>query len=490
MRKLLRLLFRLFLLSFVILIGVLAIKTISFSSKQIAVEAIDEMPISDDVITRLAGAIQIPTVSNEAATDTLVFSKMVDYIQTNYPLVDSLLNKELINDFSLLYKWPGRNANLKPILLMGHTDVVPVEESSLSEWTVPPFSGAVKDGYVWGRGTLDDKLTVFSILEAVSLLLKEDYQPERTVYLSFGHDEEVGGKYGAQTLARRFKKQGVQFEYTIDEGMIILEEALSGLDQPACIIGVAEKGYTTLTLSINLENGGHSSMPPSETAIGALSKAIAKLEANPFPAKLDGATKGLLMHVGPEMNLINKVIFANLWLFGGLLTDELSKSPSSNAIIRTTTAPTMLRSGIRENVLPTKASAKINFRIIPGETAVTVADYVRKVIDDERIVVIPGGKQVSSDPSPVSDTKAFGFSVIQRTAQEIFPEVVVTPGLVIAATDSRFFSEVSDQTYRFMPVKLTKADLSRIHGINERIHTDNYKKGIHFYYQLIKNSCK
>jgi len=490
MKKLFRLLFRLFLLLFVILVGVLAINTIAFSSRQIAVDAIEDKEISDEVVTRFAEALKFPTVSNTEQIDTLAFTNMVNYIKTTYTLVDSLLDKELINEFTFLYKWAGKNANLKPVLLMGHTDVVPVEEASMASWSVPPFSGQVSDGYIWGRGTLDDKHTVFSILEAVELLLQEGYQPERTVYLAFGHDEEVSGKMGAQVIARRFKEQGIQLEYTMDEGSLILESALSGLDQPACMIGVAEKGYTTLTLSVDLDDGGHSSMPPNETAIGLLSKSIAHLEANPFPARVDGATKELLMHVGPEMNLVNKIVFANLWLFEGFLVKELSKSPSSNALIRTTTAPTMLRGGVRENVLPTKASAKINFRIVPGETAKTVADYVRQTINDKRVVVSPSTNQISSDPSPVSDTKAFGFTVIHRTAKELFPNVTVAPSLVIAATDSRYFKEVSDHTYRFMPIVLTKADLSRIHGIDERISVENYKKGIHFYYQLIRNSCK
>jgi len=293
MRKLRRLLFRLFIFVLIIIIGIVIIKTITFSSKQISgVEAIPKIAIDSKATDRFSQLIQLPTVSNPEIIDTTVFTKMVSLLEKNYPLVHQELERTVINEFSLIYKWKGKHDDNPPILLMGHTDVVPVEESSLERWTVPPFSGSKKDNIIWGRGTMDDKINVVGLLEAVETLLKEEYIPERDIYLFFGHDEEVSGKQGAVAAANWFQKNKIQFDYILDEGQFILNKALGGLEPPLAMIGIAEKGFTTLTITVLLEDGGHSSMPPSETAVGILSKAISNLEANPFPMQVDGAYDG------------------------------------------------------------------------------------------------------------------------------------------------------------------------------------------------------
>ncbi len=231
-------------------------------------------------------------------------------------------------------------------------------------------------------------------------------------------------------------------------------------------------------------------MPPPETAVSVLSSAIEKLQHHPFPAKVNGATKQLFNYIGPEMSPLYKVLFANLWLTKGVLTRQLSQDPPANATIRTTVAPTIISGGIKDNVLPAQAKATVNFRILPGETTASVKAYVKELIDDERIEISEVNAAFAKDPSPVSPTDAFGFTVIQRTIQEIFPAVIVAPGLVIAGTDSRHYASVTENIYRFMPVRINKAELSRIHGANERISAVNYKQMIRFYRQLIINSCK
>lgn len=488
MRKLVRLILRLAIFAFVIIAGVATVKTVGFTSKQIPVEPVEPIAIPESAIEHLAKAVQIPTVSEENKVDTTALLNLDTLIQQAFPNVDSLLEKTYVNRFSLVYKWAGRNPKLPPVLLMGHMDVVPVE--SEAAWSVPPFSGEVRDGYIWGRGTMDDKLNVFGILEATEMLLKEDYQPERTVYFAFGHDEEISGEHGAKAIAAKFEQQGIQFEYVLDEGQLIVENALPGLDAPLGMIGVAEKGYVTLNLTAKLEEGGHSSMPPKETAIGVLSKAIVKLQENPFPGKIDGATKGLLHHAGPEMNFPYNVLFANLWLTEGLLKNIFSDKPSSNALIRTTTAPTIFDGGVKDNVLPTTASAKINFRILPGETIQSVTKYVQNTIGDPRVSVAVNEAEFGQNPSPISDESTFGFRVIQKSIREIFPGTVVTPALVIGATDSRHYQPVSAQIYRFQPIQINLDDTKRFHGIDERISIENYQQAIRFYRQLILNSCK
>lgn len=484
MRKLLRLLFRLLFFAIIVIAGIMTVKTVGFTSKQIPIEPIEAIAIHDTPIQRFAQAIQIPTISH----DTAAFLALDTLIQTNYPLVDSLLEKRYVNQLSLVYKWAGHNPNLPPILLTAHLDVVPIE--SPEKWSVEPFGGVVKDGYIWGRGAMDDKLSVFGILEAVEMLLQEDYLPERTVYLAFGHDEEIGGKNGAIAIATSFAKENIRFEYIMDEGHLIVENALPGLNAPLGMIGVAEKGYVTLNLTAELEDGGHSSMPPKETAIGVLSKAIVTLQENPFPAKIDGATKNLLQYAGPEMSLPYKTLFANLWLTEGLLKSIFTNATSSSAMVRTTTAPTIVNGGVKDNVLPTSASAKINFRILPGETMETVQAYVTRKINDKRITVTADTSELGQNPSPISGNDTFGYLVIQKSMLEVFPGTVVAPALVIAATDSRHYQGLSEQVYRFQPIKIDKEDTKRFHGIDERIRVENYKQAIRFYRQLILNSCK
>ncbi len=360
------------LLVILVLIGIIAFNTIRFSSKQIQVEAAKKIEIGDEYIERLRRAIRIQNISFSDHIDSSAFRQMSTFLDTQFPRVDSLLEKKIFSEFSRLYYWPGKNAELKPILLMAHLDVVPIEEATRENWTRPPFSADIHDGQIWGRGTLDDKGSVLSILESVEMLLADGYQPARGIYLAFGHDEEVSGKRGAAKISNYLKEQNINFEYVLDEGMVIVGGALPGLDKPVALVGISEKGYTTLKLTVQLEEGGHSSMPPAETAIEILSKAILQLRAHPFPANLEGPMQELINHVGPEMNLTNKAVFANLWLFEGILKGQLSKSNSANAIIRTTTAPTVFN---KLCVCLTPAIRGFNLPILPL-TALLITDPV------------------------------------------------------------------------------------------------------------------
>lgn len=489
MKKLLRLLFRLSFFLLIILLGFVLLNFLRFSSRQIEVSSIEEIKVDDSVVNRLSEAIRFPTISYTDRVDTLAFQQFGHFLDSMFYVVNQELELTKVSQFSRIYHWPGKNPKLKPILLMAHMDVVPIEKSTASQWQEAPFGGTIKDGFVWGRGALDDKNNVLGILESVQLLLKQGYQPDRTLYFVFGHDEEVSGINGASAIAQRLTQQKIAFEYIMDEGMLVLENALPGLDAPVSLIGIAEKGYTTLTLHVELENGGHSSMPLTESAIGILSGAIHRLEKKPFPAKLNGIVGELFDYVGPEMDPMYKTIFANRWLFGGILKSQLSAKASTNATIRTTTAPTVVKAGVKENVLPAVATAQINFRILPGETVTSVIDYVKEVIEDDRVIVTEFNEAASTDPTKVSDTDSFGFTVLQKTSREIFPDAAVAPALMIAATDSRHFQNLSDNIFRYSPVQLQNADLARIHGFNERISIENYKRLIRFYSRLIRNSC-
>lgn len=488
MRKFFRRIFRLLLLAILVVLAIVIFKTYTFHSMQVAIDPVPRAAADEKAPERLAGAVRFETVSFEDRMDTLPFLNLDTFLQTTFPRVFERMERIDVAAPSLVLKWAGAKPMLPPVLLMGHLDVVPTEKETIAEWTESPFSGKIGDGFVWGRGTLDDKLNVMGLLESADALLEQNYQPERTIYFSFGHDEELGGRNGAARIADYFKNQGIRFEYVLDEGLLILDGALPGLSRPLAMIGTSEKGEATLRLEVRLDEGGHSSMPPGETAIGILSEALNRLHENPCPARLDGPTLELLQHAGPETSPFFRALFANTWLTKGMLIRQFSQSASSNAVVRTTTAPTIVHAGVKNNVLPSTGYAMVNFRIIPGETPESVAGYVEKTIREPRIAVtiLPG----AVPPSPVSPTNTFGFQAIEKTIRQIFPEAVVSPALVIAQTDSRHFTGLSDAVYRFTPVRLTKADLSRIHGINERISVDGYQDLLRFYGQLIVNSTQ
>lgn len=481
---------RVFFFFLFVLIVIIAFNVITFKSKQIKnIKPLDALEIPPQAVERFSSLIKQATVSKSTDFDSLAFKAQDSLLQNFYPLISKRLERKTINEFSLVYKWKGKDSNLKPILLIGHLDVVPIASQDLALWENPPFSGLVKDGVIWGRGTLDDKINVVGALEAVSMLLEEEFVPARDIYLAFGHDEEIGGIKGAKAIAQYFKDQGLSFEYVLDEGLVILEEALKGLNKPLAMIGVAEKGFTTLELKVNLKEGGHSAMPPKETAIGLLCNAINRLQTKQFPAKIDGAAKGLFSYAGPEMNLLYKSLFANLWLTKRLVKNQLLNDPTAASLVRTTTAPTIFNSGLKENVMPSEATAKINFRIIPGESIESVLKRVKKIIN-QPLIKVSLLEDFSSNPSKISSTESFGYRVLQRTVQQIFPEVIISPGLVIAATDARHYEEVSDNIYRFTPIVIDRSDLKGIHGNNEHISVDNFENALRFYKQLLINSCQ
>ncbi len=487
MKKTLRFLISSLLIGIVILFGILTVNTLGFGSKQVPIAPVEEVAVDPEARVRLQQAIRIPTISLPEGIDTQAFYALDTFLQRSFPNVREQLEFKTINDFGRVYHWPGAQSKLEPILLLAHMDVVPTADSAA--WDHPPFSGIIKDDYVYGRGTLDDKGSVMAILEAVEQLLKEGYQPQRSLYLAFGQDEEISGKKGAVSIAAQFDREGISFAYILDEGGLVLESAMEGLKAPLAMIGIAEKGYVSLKMSVQLEEGGHSAMPSSETAIGLLSTYINRLETNPFPSKLDGAVGALLDHVGPEMTFPLKMVMANRWLTEPLIRNLMAADNTSAAMVRTTTAPTMISGGVKDNVLPTEASATINFRILPGETTESVRERVLSLVNDERVKVEILNPDFASDPSPVSDYGSFGFQVIQKTIQEIFPGAVVAPGLMIAATDARHYTAVSDNIFRFLPVMVTNEEIEGIHGSNERISIANYERSIRFYRQLILNSC-
>ncbi len=471
-----------------LLFSVVFLRAAAFSSRQLPREPIRAIPIDRAaVVNRLSQAIRFKTISLPAPQQSAAgeFGRFRAFLAKAFPRLDRRLRKEIVGDQSLLYTWEGKDKRLKPILLMAHTDVVPVDPATESLWHHPPFAGEVADGYVWGRGAMDDKASVLAILEAVEYLLGAGFQPRRTIYLALGHDEEVGGANGAAKIAALLKARHVELESVLDEGLNIFVGVIPGVDTPVALIGIAEKGYLSLQLSVET-SGGHSSTPPERTAIGVLAQALQKLRAQPFPARLNGPTRELFEFLGPEMAWNKKLVLANLWLFGPLLKRQLTASPLTDALLRTTVAPTMIQAGIQDNVLPLKATAVVNLRILPGESTASATEHVRRVIADPAVQITPLPMQ--TEPSAVSNVDSASFRWLQRTIDQTAPAALVAPALLAASTDSRYYRGLSRNIFRFFPVTVGANDIKRYHGIDERIAIDDYERCIRFYAQLIINS--
>jgi carboxypeptidase PM20D1 len=470
--------------------AVVTVRTQLLSLQRDQIQSIDHVGVDKEAIAQhLSRAVQFATVSNQdpKQLDAQAFTGFHAYLREVFPNLHKAMLVEPVGEYSLLYTLKGSDPSLDPVLLLAHQDVVPVAPGTEARWTQPAFSGRIADGFIWGRGTMDDKGSLMAVLEAVELLLKEGFQPKRTLYLAFGHDEEVAGT-GASQIAALLAARGVKADYLLDEGGQIVEGLVTGVSGGVALVGTAEKGYASVELSVAAE-GGHSSMPPRHTAIGVLGHALYRLEQHQMPSRLTGLTEQMLTSVAPAAAMPFRAIFANTWLFGPAIVSQLGRSPSSNAMIRTTTAETIVQGGVKENVLPSEARAVVNFRILPGDTVQTVAEHVRSVIDDPQvtIAILPD----AHDPSIVSSTDTDGFRNVRRTIYEVFPEVAaVSPYLVLGATDSRRYQSITHNIYRFTPTLLQAADLERIHGTNERLSVEAYARSVTFFAQLIRNSTR
>lgn len=485
-----RFLLRLVGFSLLLLVAVLLVNTFRLTNHQLA--AVPPAPTldlpADVAVEHLAGALRFATVSRSdyAQTDTVPFGQLLRYYAQTFPLVHQRLRRQLVNDFGLLYEWKGSDASLKPLLLVAHQDVVPVEPGTEKNWTRPPFAGQVADGFLYGRGTLDDKLNVIGQLEAVEYLLRAGYQPKRTVLLAFAQDEETQGTRGARALAPLIGRQYPALAMVLDEGGLVKTDGVGGLTEPVALVGVSEKGYLSLELTAAGQNG-HSSMPPPLTSVGRVAAAVAKLEANPFPARLDGGVSGLLTYLAPAAPFGLRVVFANQWLLGGFVKKKLATTLSGNATMRTTTAPTIIRGGEKDNVLPGPAVATVNFRLLPGDSVSAVIARVKELIEDPQIKVSVLG--TGHEAAPVSGTDNAGFTHLHRTIKSVFPQALVAPYVVVGYTDARSYAHLAPEaTYRFMPVRMAQADIERLHGANERIGTAAYQDVIRFYVQLLRTN--
>lgn len=467
---------------------VAGVKTFMNGSRQAQVAPAPPLALdSAAAAARLAEAVRIETISWDDRPDASAdaFLALHALLERAYPNAHRVLKREKVANYSLLYTWPGADPSLKPVMLMAHQDVVPIAPGTEKDWLHPPFSGAVADGFVWGRGAWDDKSNLLGVFEAVEMLAASGAQPRRTLYIASGHDEEVGGQRGAAAIARLLESRNVSLEFVLDEGMIVTQGVAPGLKGPLALIGVAEKGYATFALSTSAAPG-HSSMPPPRTVIGRTAEAAVRVEMNPPPAHLSGVPRETFETIAPEMPLTNRVLLSNLWLTEPLVRRELARQPASNAMLRTTAALTMFNAGSKSNVLPGHAQALINFRILQGDSVANLKAYLERTIRDPGVKVELFGD--AREPTPVSPVDSPAYKLINRTIRETMPDAIVAPGLVIAGTDSRNMGNLSANIYRFLPIRAKPEDLARFHGTNERVSVKNYAETIGFFHRLLSVS--
>ena len=477
-----------FLLALALLLSVILIRAYLHQPDVYEIKAKGALVLDEiKAIENLSKSIQFQTISHPdyEKFDYKEFQRFLSWLETEYFQVFKNLEKKYLGK-TLLLKWQGEVADLNPILLTGHYDVVPVRSDADSVWQESPFSGKIDADYVWGRGALDDKSGVIAILEAVNYLLANNFSPRRTVYLSFGHDEEIGGRRGAGKVTEFLLNEGVELEWTLDEGSFLLQDIIPGINKPVAVINVAEKGSLTIQV-IGKAEGGHSSMPSAKSSVGYLSEALLKLENNPVPGKLEGISLGLFDEVSKQMPFQYKILFANLWLFEPLINNFLSDSPTMNAVIRTTTAPTMLSASNRLNVLASEAVGTVNFRLHPRDNPEKIVSFAKDLISNENIEV----KKLSAGTlaSPVSDWETEGYRAISNSVREVYGDIIVAPGLMVGGSDSKHYAKAAKNSYRFNPFPLSAKELSGLHGIDERIKKDDFLNGIRSYIKIIQSGA-
>lgn len=476
--------------SIVVVVAVVLIRTWLTPSLAVHKTADAYVPLKLDetsVMQRFVGAVKLSTVSTaDAPPSTQDLDAFHAYLAQQFPRVYHDLQVEQVGHGALLFTWKGSNPSEPAVILMAHQDTVPVDPDTRARWSRGPWSGDIADGVVWGRGALDDKASLVSILEGADQLLQQGFQPRRTLYFAFGSDEERGGAQGAMAIVNLLRQRGVHAQLVLDEGGAYTNGLMPGVAGDLAMVGIAEKGYVSVHLSVRAA-GGHSSQPPPQSAIGILSQAMVRLEANQMPARLAPTVAAMFDALAPMLSFPARMVVRNRWLLGSLLVGQLSKTPSGNALVRTTTAETTFNAGVKDNVLPTAAAATINFRLLPGDSVSDVLDHVREVVADPRVTIAPGSEQ--SEASPTSPVDGEGFRLVRKTIQQMTPGVPVVPYLVTAATDASHYVPVSAEQLRFVPYHLTPTTIERFHGINEGIPVSDYLNCVQFAAQFMRNAA-
>lgn len=434
----------------------------------------------DLAINNLSKLIKCKTVSyyDHSLENDKEFDKLVDMLPKLYPYVHVKLKLKKFEGRALLYYWEGINHD-KPSVFMAHYDVVPVDEA---QWSKPAFDGLIENGIMWGRGTLDTKVTLNSILFAAEELIKNDYTPNNDIYFAFSGGEEVSGP-GAKNIVNYFKENNITPEFVLDEGGAVVSDVFPGVKQPCGLVGIAEKGFANMTLTIK-SNGGHASAPDPHTPIGELSKAVCNIENNPFKMNLTEPVLKMFDILGRQSSFLYRIIFANMWAFSWIIDIICKKNGGQlNALIRTTCAFTMSQGSAAPNVISPVSMVTANIRINPLEDSKYVFDYIKEIVNNDNIEI---SFSDVDEPSRVSITDTKGFKIISNAIENTWKGSVCAPYLMTQCSDSRHYGAISDKVYRFSAYDLTDEELETIHGNDEHIRLDSIKKSVEFFIRVLK----
>ena len=459
-------------------VAIIFIRALLFKDKTIYIRETEFNYEEDDIVNKLGTLVKIPTVSHPDPLDMDMsqFDLLIETVKKMYPTVFSKCESEVTAERAIKIKVKGLSS-AKPTVLMAHYDVVPVTD----DWSVDPFLGEVIDDKLYGRGTLDTKCTMACALSALELALKKDYVPKNDLYLCFGANEEVFGD-SQYKIVQEFKRQGIRPALVFDEGGAILNGAFPGVKEDTAFLGMGEKAMVNIKLTLE-SNGGHSSTPKKNGPVVRLARAIDKLEKNPMKPNMSSTVEELLNVLGRHMPFYFKLIFANMWLFKGLVKKLfVILSADTRALLTSTFAFTMLNGGNQTNIIPNKVEANINIRISPFDTVDSIIEHIRKTINDKDIMITA----VDETPAfPECSFETEGYNIIKDTVIETYPGTVVAPFLNIGGSDGKFYTEISDCVVRFSPFKITNAERAGIHGVDEYIRVEMLKKCHEFYERLL-----
>lgn len=465
----------------VVLIAVILIRTLRFVPEKQSASVPEAIQVDSDKATRdLAEMIKCKTIShrNSDEDDESEFLKFEKLLPELFPKVFATCSFEKVGNRGLLIRWQGKSPDA-PSVFMSHYDVVSVEAA---DWQKPAFEGILEDGFLWGRGTLDTKGTLNGILQAAELLISEGFVPNNDVYFAFGGNEEVSGD-GSYGIVQLFKQRGITPGLVLDEGGAVCTGVFPGVKKPIALIGTGEKGQLNIQYTVK-GGGGHSSSPKANSPVIRLSRACLNVEKSSFKYTLSSPTAQLFDTAGRHSNFLYRMIFANQWIFGGVLGIYSKLAGGEfNAIVRTTTAFTQMSGSKGQNVIPAVATMVSNHRIIPGENVESVVAHVTKAVNDEnvKVSVING-----VDPSVISRTDCEAYERVRSTVAETWQDTIVTPYLMVAGSDSRHWGEISDKVYRFSAMALSKEERGMIHGNDERIPVETIVRTVEFFARIIK----
>lgn len=471
----------LILAAFLLFIAVIAVRTVRFTPKQQPEVSDETFPFDRDAaVDALAQLVRCKTVSynDHSLEDDGEFEKLISLLPTLYPRVFEVCSMDRLPDRGLLVRWPGKEAG-DPAVLMAHYDVVPVNEDN---WEKPPFAGIIEDGILWGRGTLDTKVTFNGIFSAANYLIGQGFQPEKDIYFAFSGGEEVNGK-GAPNIVQYFLDHQIQPAIVVDEGGAVVENVFPGVKLPCGLIGIAEKGMMNAQYRA-VSAGGHASAPKPHTPVGVLSAACKRVEDHPFKAHIEGPAAQMFDTLGRHSTLLYRIIFANMWCFGWVI-DLLGRTSGGemNALVRTTVAFTQMEGSSARNVIPPEAKMVSNMRLNPADSVAPALEYLKKTVNNPNVEITA---LESFEPSPVSETDCPAWNKVASAVAETWRGCIVSPYLMVQCSDSRHYGKLSNHVYRFSAMDLTAEERGTIHGNNERIRLDTVCKAVEFYIRLMK----